>query len=269
MRGKRAFGAVLVAVLFAASAPATVQAEQSEDQLRSAVQNPLADLISVPFQNNTDFGIGDHDRTKNTLNIQPVYPVGLGSWLLVNRVILPVVYQPDLADDSGGEWGLGDTTWSFFFAPPSKGVTWGFGPVALIPTSTKDETGAGEWGLGATAVALWQSPKWTVGALATNVWSINADEGNDVNLFTLQYFINRNLANAWYLTVAPINTANWEAPEGEEWTVPLGGGVGKIFRIGRLPVNGLAAAYYNVEKPEGAADWQLRLQLSLLFPKGK
>lgn len=260
----------LAAVLLpGAFAPPAVQAGQSEDELRSAVQNPLADLVSVPFQNNTDFGIGEHDRTKNTLNIQPVYPVDLGSWLLVNRVIFPLVYQPDVADDDGGEWGLGDSTWSFFFVPPSEKLTWGFGPVALLPTSTKDETGAGEWGLGATGVALWQSPKWTVGALASNVWSVGADEGKDVNLFTLQYFINYNLENAWYLTVAPINTANWEAPDGEEWTVPLGGGVGKIFRLGKLPVNGQVSAYYNIEKPEGGADWQLRLQLALLFPKGK
>ena len=260
---------VATAVLLAAFAPATVLAGGSDDELRSAVQNPLADLISIPFQNNTDFGIGEYDRTKNTLNIQPVYPVDLGSWLLVNRVILPVVYQPDVTSDDGGEWGLGDSTWAFFFVPPKNKVTWGVGPVALIPTSTKDETGAGEWGLGATAVALWQSPKWTVGGLASNVWSIDAEEGKDINLFSFQYFINYNLANAWYLTSAPINTANWEAPDGEEWTVPVGGGVGKLFRIGKLPVNGSATAYYNVEKPEGGPDWQLRLQLQFLFPKGK
>lgn len=67
--------ALLVALLWAAPA----LAQQCDDALRSAVQNPLADLISLPFQNNTSFGIGPHDRTQNTLNIQPVYPVAWGT----------------------------------------------------------------------------------------------------------------------------------------------------------------------------------------------
>lgn len=264
--GKCTLSAALI-VLLSLVVGASPSLAASDDELRQAVQNPLADLISLPFQNNTDFGIGPNDRTKNTLNIQPVYPVGMGDWLLVNRIILPVVYQPDLASGSGGEWGLGDTTWSFFFVPPSKGFTWGLGPVALIPTSTKDETGAGEWGLGASGVILWQSPKWTLGGLVTNVWSVGADEANTINLFTGQYFINYNLPHSWYLTSAPIMTANWEAPDGEEWTVPVGGGAGKLFRIGKLPVNASAQAFTMVEKPTGGPDWQLRVQVQFLFPK--
>jgi len=177
------------------------------------------------------------------------------------------VYQPDVASDSGGEWGLGDTTWSFFFVPPSKTLKWGVGPIALVPTSSKDETGAGEWGLGATGLVLWQSPKWTIGGLVSNLWSVGADEGSEINVFSGQYFINYNLANGWYLTSAPIMTANWEAPDGEEWTIPVGGGAGKLLRIGKLPVNVSAQAFTMVEKPTGGPDWQLRLQVQLLFPK--
>jgi hypothetical protein len=109
--------------------------------------------------------------------------------------------------------------------------------------------------------------KWVIGSLFSNVWSFAGSGDQDVNLFTWQYFINYNLAGGWYLTSAPIITANWEASSGEKWTVPFGGGFGKLFKIGKLPVNGSAQAYYNVEKPTYGADWTLRLQLQFLFPK--
>ena len=89
----------------------------------------------------------------------------------------------------------------------------------------------------------------------------------DVNLFTWQYFINYNLPKGWYLTSAPIITANWEADSDNTWTIPSGGGIGKIFRIGKQPINGQVSAYYNVETPEYGPDWQLRIQLQFLFPK--
>ena len=263
---KRLWKTLLSAALCVVLTPAAGFA-QSDDELRSAAQNPLANIISLPFQNNTDFGIGPHDRTKNTLNIQPVLPYSVGSWTMMKRIILPVVYQPDVAADSGGEWGLGDTLWTAWFAPPPKKFTWGVGPATLIPTSTKDETGAGEWGFGPSLVVVAQPKGWTVGGLINNVWSIDADEGKDINIMTLQPFVNYNLPKSWYLTFAPIVTANWEADSGNQWTVPVGGGVGKLFSIGRQPVNSQLATYYNVEKPEGGADWQLRVMFQFLIPK--
>lgn len=90
----------------------------------------------------------------------------------------------------------------------------------------------------------------------------------DVNQFLFQYFINYNMKEGWYLTMSPILTANWKAPDGEQWTVPFGGGFGKIFRLGKLPVNGNVTAYYNAVRPTDGADWSLRLQLALLLPAG-
>ena len=104
-----------------------------------------------------------------------------------------------------------------------------------------------------------------VGSLFSNVWSFTGDK--DVNVFTWQYFVNYNLADGWYLTSSPLITANWEADSKDTWTVPFGGGVGKIFKIGNQAINAQAAAYYNVEKPEFGADWQMRLQIQFLFPK--
>jgi hypothetical protein len=239
-----------------------VHAAENSDLAKQA-QNPIANLISLPLQNNTNFNVGPDNRTQNILNVQPVYPVSLGdNWNLITRTILPVMSQP-LADGDR-ENGLGDSTFTGFFSPKDSGkLTWGVGPVVIIPTSTDDSLGNGDWGGGLSAVFLGMPGNWVVGSLFSNVWA------PDVNLFTWQYFINYNIptGNGLYLTSAPIMPANWEADSSDRWTIPVGGGIGKIFKIGKQPVNGQVSAYYNVEKPKFGADWQLRLQLQFLFPK--
>ena len=257
----------LVSLLMCNSAMA---AEQNSQDLAKASQNPIANLISLPIQNNTNFGIGQDDETQNILNIQPVWPVSLNeNWNLITRTILPVVSQPGVL--TGGEGrvnGLGDTTFTGFFSPKDSGdITWGVGPVFLIPTATDDALGSDKWGAGPALVVLTMPGKWVIGSLFSNVWSFAGSGDQDVNLFTWQYFINYNLAGGWYLTSAPIITANWEAASGEKWTVPFGAGFGKIFKIGKQSINGSAQAYYNVDKPTSGADWTLRLQLQFLFPK--
>ena len=52
-------------------------AEMNQEELAKAAQNPVANMISLPLQNNTNFGIDPHDRTQNVLNIQPVAPFNL------------------------------------------------------------------------------------------------------------------------------------------------------------------------------------------------
>jgi hypothetical protein len=240
------------------------------DNLAKQAQNPVADLISLPLQNNTNFGVGPNDRTQNVLNVQPVWPFKLNEdWNLITRTILPITSQP--LPDGGRENGLGDTTLTAFISPRAPGnVTWGAGPVLLIPTSTDDALGLGEWGGGLSAVVLATPGPWVVGSLFSNVWADSNDASrSDINQFTWQYFFNYNIpdGDGLYLVSAPIITANWEADSNERWTVPFGGGVGKIFRIGKQPVNAQVSAYYNVEKPTDGADWQLRAQLQFLFPK--
>jgi hypothetical protein len=244
--------------------------DASNSDLAKQAQNPVANLISLPLQNNTNFSIGPDDETQNILNIQPVWPVSINdNWNLITRTILPVVSQPNIL--TGGEGrinGLGDTTFTGFFSPKDSGrLIWGAGPVFLIPTATDDALGSDKWGAGASVVLLTMPGKWVVGSLFSNVWSFAGSGDQDVNLFTWQYFINYNLPNKWYLTSAPIITANWEADSDNTWTVPFGGGIGKIFNIGKQPMNGQISAYYNVEKPEFGPDWQLRVQLQFLFPK--
>ena len=242
--------------------------ESSDADLAKATQNPLASMISLPFQNNTNFGIGPGDDTQNILNIQPVWPFSLNdNWNFITRTIIPVISQPGFAPGDSRTFGLGDTTFTGWLSPKDTGKwVWGAGGALVIPTSTDDDLGTGEWAFGPSVVLLTMPGKWVIGSLFSNVWSVGSVD-EDINFFTWQYFINYNLDGGWYLVTAPLITANWEADSDNTWTVPFGGGVGKIFRIGKLPLNGQVSGYYNVEKPDFGADWQLRIQLQLLFPK--
>jgi hypothetical protein len=248
--------------------------EQNTQDLAKASQNPIANLISLPFQNNTNFGIGPEDDVQNILNIQPVWPFALNEkWNVITRTIIPLMWQPDRGSgpwgmDSEVTFGLGDTTFTAFFSPSEdRETTWGIGPIFLLPTATDEVLGADKWGAGASVVVLTMPGQWVIGTLFSNVWSFAGSGDQDVNFFTFQYFINYNFDDGWYLTSAPIITANWEAPSEERWTVPFGAGFGKVFRIGKQPINASAHAYYNVEKPTNGPDWQLRLQMNFLFPK--
>jgi hypothetical protein len=244
--------------------------EKSKEALAKAAQNPVADLISLPLQNNTNFGVGPGDDVQNVLNIQPVMPVELSeNWNLITRTIAPVIYQPELVPGYGSEFGLGDINTTLFLSPAKPGkIIWGVGPVFSFPTASDRVLGTDKWSAGPSAVVLTIRGPWVVGALANNLWSYAGDDDRkDVNQFLLQYFINYNLPKGWYISSAPIITANWKADSGNKWTVPFGGGIGKIFRIGKQPVNAQVQAFYNVEKPVNGPDWTLRLQLQFLFPK--
>lgn len=280
------------------------QSSSEEDQtkaLAKAVQNPVASLISVPFQNNTNFDIGPNDRTQNILNIQPVIPVHLSAdWNLLMRIITPVIYQPSIASlvfpsntplNHLGTLGLGDMNPTFFLSPrKAKKLIWGIGPSLLLPTATDDVLGQKKWGIGPSVVVLTQPGHWTIGALINNIWSF-AGSGNslsfpsqllpcggctqpigmsahkDVNQMVLQYFINYNLKKGWFLTWQPIITANWEAKSGNVWTVPFGGGIGRIMKLGNQPVNLEADFFGNATHPRFGSPWSMRLQIAFLFPK--
>jgi len=268
----RPLAGTVFATALAASAPA--MAEMSAEELAKLAQNPVGNLVSVPFQDNTNFNVGPQDdRTQNVLNIQPVIPFSLNqNWNLITRTIVPLIWQPEFAPSQGTTFGLGDIQLSTFVSPsnPSpSGLIWGAGAVVQMPTDTNG-LGNKNWGLGPTAVALHlqKGDPWVYGALANNVWSLSNDgRGGSYNNFLLQPFVNYNFPQGFYLTSAPIVTANWEIDNDDRWTVPLGGGVGKIFHLGRLPVNTQLSAYYNVVTPDDGADWSTRFQVQFMFPK--
>jgi hypothetical protein len=244
-------------------------ADDSDTELAKKTQNPVADLISVPFQNNFNFGAGPKDATIYVLNVQPVIPLRLTEdWNLITRIIAPIINQPSLFPEAESAFGLGDINPTFFLSPAKPGeIIWGVGPTFTLPTATDSLLGSGKWSMGPAAVALSIQGPWVFGALANQQWSFAGWRDQDVSQLLIQPFVNYNLPDAWYLVSAPIITANWEASSGNKWTVPLGGGVGKLFKLDKLPINTQLQAFYNVERPDFSADWQLRFQLQFLFPK--
>jgi hypothetical protein len=256
-------GFVCILVLFAVTFS---PAQESDSDLAKAAANPLAAMMSFPFQNNTDVGLGEYNRTRNILNIQPVIPLAGGK--IITRTIFPVVWLPDVSAESGTySSGLADTLFTAFYVQPAKGnLTWGPGLAVEIPTGG-EKRGAQKWSLGPSVVALTQPGGWTLGILANNVWSIggNSDRAS-VNKGLLQYFIVYTFPSGWYVNSAPTITVNWNAPDGQKWTVPFGVGIGKIVRLGKLPVNLQLGAYVYAVKPDIAPDWQFRFQAQFIIP---
>ena len=247
-------------------------AGESDEALLKAAQNPVADLISVPILNTTNFGIGPYSRSQNVLALQPVIPWNMSeNWMLISRIILPMTWQPYPEQKSGGQFGLGDMTPSFFVAPRKPGaVIWGVGPALVVPTATSQLLGQGKFALGPSAVVLAQPGQWTVGALVSNVWSVAGSGGRPpINRMTLQYFLAYNLPHDWYFTAAPILVADWRADAGNRWLVPVGGGVGKLVMFGARPVDFAATFYGNAVTPVGMPTWQMNLQMTPMFPKEK
>jgi len=183
--------------------------------LQKATQNPVANLISVPLQNNTNFNYGASNRSQDVLNIQPVIPAHISKdWMIISRIIQPIIWQPYPNQKSGGEYGLGDMNPTFFLSPDKPGkVIWGVGPAFVIPTATSDITGQGKFSLGPSVVALVQPPHWTIGVLANNVWSVAGSGGRPpVNQFLLQYFINYNIEEGLvYLCHPSSQPTGWPA----------------------------------------------------------
>jgi hypothetical protein len=267
--------AAIVAITMTAaalSASGTARAEMSAEELAKLAQNPVGNLISVPFQNNTNFNVGPYSGSQNILNIQPVIPVEVNKdWNIITRTIVPVISQPQLSPTTDRTNGIGDTVFSAFLSPAQPhGLIWGVGPVVQLPTNTSDELGNKNWGLGPTFVVLKleHGNPWVYGVLANNIWSLSSSkQGGSYNNGLIQPFVNYNFPGGFYLVSGPILTVDWKADSGQQWTVPLGGGIGKIFHIGKLPVNTSLQAYYNVVHPDYGANWQLRAQVQFMFPK--
>jgi len=254
----------LVLVALAAPFPETTFAEELT-ALSQEAANPIANLVSIPLQNNTDFGLGPFDRNSNVLNIQPVVPFAEGR--LITRTVFPFIRIPDLAAESGTiSTGLSDVVFTAFWVPSSGSTMWGLGPVLEIPSGGA-KRGTQKWSAGPSGVVLAQPGNWTLGVLANQLWSFAGESGrDDVSRALLQYFIVYQLGDGWYVNSAPIITANWKAPDGQKWKIPFGAGGGRLFFMGQLPINVQSQVYWFAEKPDVGPDWQLRLQVQFLLP---
>ncbi len=252
----------------AAQAPAT-QAEQAAE-LAKQLANPVASLVSVPFQSNWEFGVGPDEDTRYLLNFQPVMPFALNErWNLIARVIVPFLSQPSLVPGAQPTAGVSDIVSSFFLSPAvPKRAIWGIGPVFLLPTTSDPFLGTEKWGLGPTGLLLKQTGPWTVGALVNQIWSFAGDDDRlDVSQAFFQPFVSYGWRTGYTFTVSTEATANWEAPSGEEWTVPINFQLTKIVKIGKKPLSVGGGFGIFVESPESGPDWKLRTLVVLLFPK--
>ena len=248
------------------AAPATDASDEAE--LAKQINNPVAALISVPFQSNMDFGIGSAHGNKYTLNIQPVIPISLNKdWNLILRTILPIVSQNDVFGHSGSQTGLGDTTQSFFLSPKEPlfgSLIVGVGPVLYYPTATNDLLGGGKFGMGPTFVVLTQTHGWTVGVLANQIWSVAGDSNREnISAAFLQPFVSYTTKTYTSFTV---NTESTYDFENSQWTVPLNFMVSQVFKIGGQPMSLQLGARYYADGPTGHANWGMRVNFSLLFP---
>lgn len=248
----------------------TLKTQESPDIAKTA-QNPIAHVISVPFENDFYPQTGPQKENEYVLEIKPVVPIPLSrNWNLITRTIIPVIHTPDLAPGIEGTSGLGDVQESLFFSPTKAGpggVIWGAGPVILAPTATETFYGTGKTNIGPTVVVLKSQGHWLYGALVQNVWSVAGPKNRpDVNQFLTQPFVNYNFPHKWYLVSSPVVTANWKLDNGR-WLVPVGGGVGKIVHFGKVPVNIYTQFFGNAEHPNGTSKWSARFQMQFLFPK--
>lgn len=271
LRPARLAGWWIPLLLLTAPSAGLAQGEQGgAADLAKQLQNPVADLISVPLQSNFDFGVGRDEGFRYTLNVQPVIPISLTTdWNLISRTIFPLIYQDDAVPGGGDQFGSGDTTQSFFLSPkrPFHGLVWGLGPVFLLPTASDDRLGADKWGAGPTGVALLQHGPWTYGILANHIWSFAGDDDRpDVSQTFLQPFVSHTFPNAVTILANAEATYDWKA---EQWTVPVLVGVSKVFKFGTQAVSlGLNARYW-ADGPSSAPEWGLRFVATFLFPKGK
>jgi hypothetical protein len=263
-----------VALIATMAAAIPAHAEMTKEELAKLAQNPIANLISVPFQNNTNLNFGPEKGTQNVLNIQPVIPFEFDKdWNIITRTILPVIWMPALSPDIGARSGIGDIQFSALLSPANPGSwIWGAGVITQLPTNSSAELGNKNWGLGPEFVILHleHGSPWVYGAIVNNVWSLTSNkQGGSYSQGIIQPFVNYNIpdGDGLYIVSAPLWTVDWNAKSGQQWTVPLGGGVGKIFHLGRLPVNTQIQAYYNVAKPDFGANWEIRAQVQFMFPK--
>jgi hypothetical protein len=244
------------------------QPPQDVNALAKTTQNPVGDIITLPFQFNFNGGGDFEDETALNLNFQPVFPFKLSSnWNVIGRAIVPINSFP-VADGTRSS-GVGDVQLQLMATPKTPGaVIWGLGPMFSMPTATMAASETGTWAAGVSAVVVKMAGPFVLGGLVTQVWPIH-DEGGEpeMDLFTVQPFINYNFGTGWALSFAPVMSANWNASSGNEWTVPVGLGITKTTVFNRRPMNIGIQVYTNAERPDGGPGHQIRFVLAPIFPR--
>lgn len=242
--------------------------QESTAELAKKAQNPVADLMIMPFQYNIDFGIGPEDAVQQNLKFMPVIPFSLGEeWNLITRTIIPWIDAESPVKGGKDKSGLGDIQQSFFFTPKDEVGGWiiGAGPILQYPSATDDALGSEKWGVGPSLIVLQQKNGWTYGALANHVESFagNGDRDN-VSATFLQPFLAKTTKTYTTLSLNTETIYDWE---NSQWTVPINISLGQMIKVGKMPISLELGYRYYAEAPKDGPEWGLRLFVKLLFPK--
>jgi hypothetical protein len=256
-------------VVFSSLMSAGLRAQESAQDLAKKLANPVSSLISVPFQNNSDYGIGRFKGSRNTMNIQPVVPIGISKDLnLIARWVQPIVTQYNITAPGAKQSGLTDAVVSAFISPKEakNGFTWGAGPVFLMPVATENALASKQFGIGPTIVALKQANGWTYGALANQIWGVTGGEGRPkVNQMFVQPFINYNWKTGAGIGGGFEWTQNWTAGTALLWFDPT---ISGLTSLGKQKVSLAVGPRFNLAAPDGGkASMGWRAVATLLFPK--
>lgn len=244
----------------------------TNSELASQLTNPVANLISFPLQGNYNTHLNTQSSGHQTyVNVQPVIPINLSpEWLVISRTIVPVMDVTNPIPYAGERFGLSDTLQSFFFSPhkPEAGIIWGLGPALQIPTGTQQLLGSGKWAAGPTAVILKMVKGWTVGALASHLWSFAGSDGrNSLNQTFVQPFVAYTTKSAWSYTFDTETTYYWNAGD---VSMPFNFIVSKTLTIGKQPISlGGGIRYWAGYPDTGPRDFGYRFVVTFIFPEGK
>jgi len=258
--------ALLAAALLVIATSALSQ-ESDVAELAKKVQDPTADIVSVPIQFNYYSDTGPFGRGQTVTNIQPVYPMSVSKdWKLITRYILPVINAP--TGESGNEFGTGDLNLTAWLSPKAGGVTWGAGLTAGIPIASSSILGSEKWTVGPSVVGVLNEGPWVLGGLLSDSFSIaGSSDRPDVHLLTMQPFINYNLAKGEAISAGPIITYDFERDSGDRLTLPLGAGFSKTTLVAKKPIKFAGFLYYNAVRPENASLWQTQFSVTFIIPR--
>jgi hypothetical protein len=245
---------------------ADIHAESPNADLTKELHNPLANLKEIFFQMDILPNVGPDKKTEWGLSVESVYPFDIGNdWKLVTYSIIPMASQPGIFPGDGRTIGLGDSKFFGYFVPPNEGkLIWGFGPALQAPTHTDNDLGNNEWALGPALIVGAQPGNWSLFGLFDNIWSI-AGSGETINAFNFQYQAVYMLPKDWFLISNWIIEADWEATSSDRWTVPIGGGLGRQFNIGKQQFELYGQLGYNIVASDQASSWRGILTLTMVF----
>ena len=271
MRNRAAISFV-TAALWIGQALAQTPAPISNTDLSKDAENPVARQITLPLRYEADLDDGAYEATKHTFEIdQAVVPFRLNDdWALITRTKLPLESLPPKKLGEHWAFGLSNGYTTYFLSPEhGQGFYWGAGPVLYYPTATNPALGVNKWGSGPSAAFLHKDEgPWDFGAVVNNIWSFGGPTtGSDrTNQLFLNPIVNYHFGAGWSVGSSPEITTNWIA-SGGKWTVPVGGGFGKLFRAGGQAVRVDLDSYYNAVRPQASNEtWLVQLKLTFVFP---